>query len=108
MAEPEPEPFLWMNTDDMIALSRKLGMHLFGCYNAITMRTAEENGVLSFDAAVNMLARQPHTNETQARAAVEALIAAEVIQRKGDILTVLAFGTSIVPDYDDWEVKASD
>jgi hypothetical protein len=108
MPKSEPEPILWMNTDDMIALGRKLGMHLFGCYNAITMRTAEENGVLSYEAAINMLVQPPHTDKIQARAAVDELIAAEVIRREGDILTVVAFGTSIVPDYDDWEAKDPD
>lgn len=83
-------------------------MHLYGCFIEITMRTAEENGVLSYDAAVNMLIRQPHTNKAQARAAVDGLITAKVIRCEGDILTILAFGTSIVPDYDDWETKDAD
>lgn len=92
----------------MIAMGDKLGMQLYGCYIEITMRTAEENGVLSYDAAVNMLVRPPHTDEARARAAVDKLIAAEVIRRTGDILTVVAFGTSIVPDYEDWNAKNPD
>lgn len=78
-------------------MGRKLRMHLYGCYIEITMRTAEENSVLGYAAAVNMLVRPPHTDEAQARAAVDELIAAEVIRREGDILTVVDFGTSIVP-----------
>jgi hypothetical protein len=105
MPKSEPESILWIKPDDMIAMSRKLGMHLYGCYIEITMRTAEENGVLSYAAAVNMLVTPPHTDKAQARAAVDELIAAEVIRREGDILTVVAFGTSIVPDYDDWEAE---
>lgn len=108
MPKSEPEPFLWIKPDEMLAMGRKLGMHLYGCYIEITMRTAEENGVLSYDAAVNMLVQPPHTDEAQARAAIHELIAAKVIRRTGDTLTVVAFGTSIVPDYDDWQPKDPD
>ena len=97
------EPFLWINHADMRAIGQRLGMHLYGCFIEIVMHTAETNGEISYEGAVNLLIQEPHTNDEQAKDAVDALIAAEVIRKNGTILTIVAYEKSIIPDYDGWD-----
>lgn len=99
----EPEPFLWLNPTEMLKISRKLGLHLHGCFVTLMMETAESNGVINFDNAVALLAAVPEMNEDKARQALSDLVSKGVMTREGETLTLTAFGTSIVPDYDDWE-----
>lgn len=39
MSNKEPEPFLWINPQDMLKISRKLGLHLHGCFVTLMMHT---------------------------------------------------------------------
>ena len=42
---------------------------------------------------------------TKAKAAINALTKKAVIRREGDTLALNPYGTSVVPDYDDWAPK---
>lgn len=102
MPNKAPEPFLWINPQDMIEISRKLGLHLHGCFVTLMIQAAETNGEIDHDCAVRALADVPQMDATKAKAAISDLIAADIIKRDGDMLTLTPFGSSVVPDYDDW------
>lgn len=105
MSNEEPEPILWINPQDMLTISRKLGLHLHGCFVTLMMHTAEANGVIDYGNAVQILADVPQMDTAKAKSAIKGLTDKEVIRRDGDTLTLTPFGTSVVPDYDDWAPK---
>jgi hypothetical protein len=98
----EPEPFLWINAEEMLKLGRKLSLHLHGCFVTLMMETAETNGIIEYGKAVDRLAAVPKMNEAKAKKAIADLVRKKVISREGDTLTLTPFGSNIVPDYDDW------
>jgi len=102
MSNRDPESILWINSEDMLKAGRKLGAHLHGCFVTLMMHTAEANGEIDYDGAVRILADVPQMDATKAKAAITDLIAAEIIRRDGDRLTLTPFGSSVVSDYDDW------
>ena len=102
MSNENPEPILWINPQDMLKISRKLGLHLLGCFVTLMMHTVEANGVIDYDGAARTLTDVPQMDSTKAKAVIKDLIKKEVIRRHGDTLTLTPFGTSVVPDYDDW------
>ena len=89
----------------MLKLGRKLSLHLHGCFVTLMMETAETNGIIEYGKAVDRLAAVPEMNEVKARKAIADLLRKKAISREGDTLTLNAFGSAIVPDYDDWAPK---
>lgn len=89
----------------MLKISRKLGLHLHGCFVTLMMHTAEANGVIDYDSAVRILADVPQMDAAKAKAAIKDLTKKAVIRRDGDTLALTPFGTSVVPDYNDWAPK---
>lgn len=105
MSNEDAEPILWINPQDMLKISPKLGLHLHGCFVTLMMHTAEANGVIDYDGAVRILTDVPQMDATKAKAAIKDLIKKEVIRHDDHTLTLTPFGTSVVPDYDDWVPK---
>lgn len=105
MSNEEPEPILWINPREMLAISRKVGAHLAGCHFELVNMSAENNGVLSESDAVLILSDAPEMDMERAQKNVNELIDAGLITREGSTLTLTVFGTAVVPDYDDWEAK---
>ena len=52
----EPEPFLWINAEEMLRFGRKPSLHLHGCFVVLMTETAEQNGVIEFGKVVERLA----------------------------------------------------
>jgi hypothetical protein len=103
----KPECFLWVDTTYLRETAQAIGWHLHACLFELTMNTAETNGRIGFDQAVDMLVRALETDQARARRAILDLLARGQLSRDGDLLTLTAFGTSIVPDYADWESSLS-
>ena len=97
------ECFLWVDTTYLRETEQAIGWHLRACLFELTMNTAETNGTIGFDPAVDMLARALETDQASARRAILDLLDRGQLARDGDLLTLTAFGTRIVPDYSDWE-----
>ena len=105
MSNEEPEPILWINPKEMLGISRRIGAHLSGCHFELVNMSAESNGVLSESDAVLILSDAPKMDMERARQNVAELIEAGLIKRDGETLTLTVFGKTVVPDYDDWDVK---
>ncbi|MDG1129148.1 MAG: hypothetical protein P8N68_08605 [Paracoccaceae bacterium] len=103
----KPECFLWVDATYLRETAQTIGWHLHACLFELTMHTAETNGTIGFDQAVEMLARALETDRARARRAILDLLDRGQLSREGDLLTLTAFGTSIVPDYSDWEPSLS-
>ncbi|MDX5381772.1 MAG: hypothetical protein LPJ92_02130 [Rhodobacterales bacterium] len=103
----KPECFLWVDTNYVQRTARAIGWYLHACLFELTMQTAETHGTIGFDAAVAMLARALQTDQARARRAILDLVERGQLSREGDMLRLTAFGTSIVPDYADWEPSLS-
>ena len=67
--------------------------------------TAHSNGVVSLEDAILILTDFPEMSVEEARQTINELVAAGLIERDGDMLTLTVFGKTVVPDYDDWETK---
>lgn len=105
MSNEEPEPILWINPKEMLAISRRVGAHLAGCHFELVNMSAETNGVLSESDAVLILSDAPEMDMERAKRNLAELIDAGLIQCDGETLTLTVFGKTVVPDYDDWEAK---
>ncbi len=102
----KPDFFLWVDPNYVAETARQVGWHLHGCLFELTMHTAETNGQIDIDQAVGLLASALQIDRTAARQAILDLLDRGQLSRDGDLLTLTAFGTHIVPDYDDWEPTA--
>lgn len=91
-----------MKDTELCEISRKLTPLISGCYFELLNATAQHNGEISDIAAVAILSSVPGMNEVAARKAILELEEASLISRCGKVLTLAAFGKTIVPDFDDW------
>ena len=99
----EPERILWINTKEILEISRKVGHHLAGCHFELVNMSAETNGVLSESDALVILEDSPEMTPERARQNLGELMDAGLIQKDGETLTLTVFGKTVVPDFDDWE-----
>ena len=101
MSNEDPEPILWINPKEMLEISRKVGRVTAYWHFELVNMTAHLNGVVSVTDAVLMLTELPDLTNEEARQTIDELVAAGLIERDRETLTLTVFGKTVVPDYDD-------
>ena len=91
------EGHLFVETEVMRKLSRKIGNHLFGCLLGLVSH-AESNGEIAYETAVKLLAAAPDMNEQTAQKNILQLVKTGWLVEKDEQLAIKGYGTSFIQD----------